>query len=118
MSKNYAHNAKLLKNLRFWTNENLPLYGTYIGYDLAIQILENSACERQASLKNVYHSLSHSEPQLRRKLRAFENDGWIYVVKSPCDHRNCLVMPTSKMLETYDRYFMLVANLPRELRLS
>ncbi len=117
MSMNYSHNAKVLKNLRNWTNDNLPLYGTYIGYDLAVQILESCAYSRQAALKEIYHSLPYSEPQLRRRLRQFERDGWIVIVKNSQDQRNFLVSPTEKMLLSYAEYFRLIANLCNEVRL-
>ena len=118
MSMDYAHNAKVLKTLRFWTNENLPVYGTYIGYDLAIQILESCTSVHQSRLKDIYHSLPHSEPQLRRKLRAFERDGWIYLAKSSGDQRNYLVVPSEKMLDAYNEYFLLVSRLTQEMKLS
>ena len=114
---NYSHNAKVLKNLRNWTNDNLPIYGTYIGYDLAVQILESCAYAHPAALKEIYHSLPYSEPQLRRKLRQFERDGWIRVQKNSLDQRNFLVSPTEKMLLTYDEYFRIIADLCHEVRL-
>jgi hypothetical protein len=118
MSIDYVHNARVLKHLRIWCDENLPVYGSYIGYDLAVQILESSACEYHSCLKDIYHSLPHSEPQLRRKLRAFETDGWVRIIKSRQDHRNCLVSPTEKMLWTYEQYFLLMAKLGKNIKLS
>ena len=118
MSMNYAHNARVLKNLRNWTNDNLPIYGTYIGYDLAVQILECCAYSHQAALKEIYHSLPYSEPQLRRRLRQFERDGWIIIVKNSQDQRNFLVSPTDKMLHSYSEYFRLIASLCQEVQLS
>lgn len=118
MSTDYAHNAKILKKLRVWTNGNLPVYGTYIGYDLGIQILESSTCSHRSSLKEIYHSLPHSEPQLRRKLRVFERDGWIRLEKSHCDQRNHLVIPSEKMLSAYAHYFRLMTELSQEVKLS
>jgi hypothetical protein len=111
MSIDYAHNARALKSLRNWSAINLPLYGSFIGYDLAIQILESSSYERGSSLKEIYHSMSHSEPQIRRKLRVFEADGWIRIRKSICDQRNSLVEPTEKMLGVYEQYFILISEL-------
>jgi hypothetical protein len=118
MSMNYAHNAKVLKNLRNWTNDNLPVYGTYIGYDLAIQILEICASAHPTALKEIYHSLPYSEPQLRRKLRQFESDGWITVQKNSLDQRNFLVSPTEKMLLSYEQYFRIIVGLSHEVRLT
>ena len=117
MQMDYVHNAKVLKHLRTWTNENLPLYGTYIGYDLAVQILENSENTHRLSLKEIYHSLPHSEPQLRRKLRTFEQDGWVRLLKNIHDQRNCHVAPSEKMLVAYDKYFHLIAGLGHEIKL-
>ena len=117
MAIDYVNNAKVLKDLRVWGDHNLPMYGSYIGYDLAVQILESGACDYQSCLKDIYHSLPHSEPQLRRKLRAFETDGWIRIVKSRQDHRNSLVTPTEKMLWTYEQYFLLMAKLSRNIKL-
>jgi hypothetical protein len=116
MSMNYSHNAKLLKDLRNWSNDNLPIYGTYIGYDLGVQILENYSSSHQAVLKEIYHSLTYSEPQLRRRLRQFERDGWISITKNSEDHRNFLVSPTEKMLSTYAEYFRLISQLGQEVR--
>lgn len=118
MSVDYAHNARVLKTLRVWSNNNLPTYGSFIGYDLAIQILESSACEYRSSLKDIYHSLSHSEPQLRRKLRRFETDGWIHIIKSHHDQRNSLVAPTEKMLGAYDEYFLHISRLCADMRVT
>ena len=118
MSMDYAHNAKVLKKLRVWTNENLPVYGTYIGYDLGVQILESCTSAHQSSLKEIYHTLPHSEPQLRRKLRAFERDDWIHLTNSSCDQRNYLVVPNEKLLEAYNKYFLLMTRLSQELKLS
>lgn len=118
MSVDYARNARALKSLRNWSAINLPLYGSFIGYDLAIQILENSSCERGSSLKEIYYSMSHSEPQLRRKLRAFEADGWVRIDKSICDQRNSLVRPTEKMLGVYDQYFRLISDLCQHMTLT
>lgn len=118
MSVDYAHNAKVLKNLRQWANDNLPLYGSYIGYDLAVQILESSGSGKQTALKEIYYSLPYSEPQLRRRLRQFERDGWISVGNNPEDRRNFFVSPTEKMLFFYGEYFRLVSELCGELRLS
>lgn len=118
MSMNYSHNAKVLKNLRTWTNDNLPVYGTYIGYDLAVQILKSGAYAQPAALKEIYHSLPYSEPQLRRKLRQFERDGWIRVQKNTFDQRNFLVSPTEKMLLSYEEYFRIIVGLSHEVRLT
>jgi len=118
MSVNYAHNAKVLKNLRRWTNDNLPIYGSYIGYDLAVQILESSSPAHQATLKDIYHSLPYSEPQLRRRLRQFERDGWVGVNKNIEDQRNFLVSPTEKMLSSYEEYFRLIIDHCHEFKLS
>jgi len=115
MSIDYAHHAKALKSLRNWSDIHLPLYGSFIGYDLAIQILENSSCEHGSSLKGIYYSMSHSEPQIRRKLRAFEADGWISIRKSICDQRNSLVRPTAKMFGVYDQYFRLISDLCKHM---
>lgn len=115
MSIDYARNARALKSLRNWSAINLPLYGSFIGYDLAIQILENSSCEHGSSLKEIYYSMQHSEPQLRRKLRAFEADGWVRIGKSICDQRNSLVQPTEKMLEVYDQYFRQISDLCKHI---
>ena len=117
MPIDYVHNARVLKHLRIWSNENLPMYGSFIGYDLAIQILESNPSEYQSCLKDIYHSLPHSEPQLRRKLRSFETDGWIHIVKSRQDHRNFLVAPTEKMLCAYEQYFVLMAKLSKNIKL-
>lgn len=116
MPMDYAYNAKVLKNIRVWTNANLPLYGTYIGYDLAIQILESCDKTHRLSLKEIYHSLPHSEPQLRRKLRAFEKDGWVRLLKNIHDQRNCHVEPSEKMLDAYDKYFHLIASQGRDIK--
>lgn len=118
MSIDYVHNAKVLKQLRVWSNENLPLYGSYIGYDLGVQILESGASEHQSWLKYIYHSLSHSEPQLRRKLRSFERDGWIQITKSYTDQRNFYIAPTEKMLCAYEQYFLLMTQLVKDMKLS
>lgn len=116
MSVNYAHNAKVLKNLRQWANDNLPIYGSYIGYDLAVQILESSGSGKQNALKEIYHSLPYSEPQLRRRLRQFQRDGWISVENNQEDKRNFFVSPTEKMLLSYAAYFRLISDLCHELR--
>ena len=118
MSIDYVHNAKALKSLRNWSATNLPLYGSFIGYDLAIQILECSSREHGSSLKEIYYSMAHSEPQLRRKLRSFEADGWIQITKSICDQRNSLVEPTEKMLGAYDQYFRLIAELCTQMTIK
>jgi len=118
MSINYAHNARVLKNLRRWTNDNLPIYGSYIGYDLAIQILESSFPGQQTALKEIYYSLPYSEPQLRRRLRQFECDGWVGVENNHEDKRNFFVRPTEKMLFSYATYFRLITDVSQEMRLS
>jgi hypothetical protein len=118
MSVNYAHNAKVLKNLRQWANDNLPIYGSYIGYDLAVQILESSGSGKQTALKEIYHSLPYSEPQLRRRLRQFQRDGWISVENNREDKRNFFVLPTEKMLLSYGEYFRLMTSLCHEMRPS
>ena len=115
MSIDYAHNARVLKSLRNWSATNLPIYGSFIGYDLAIQILESGSHERGSSLKEIYYSMSHSEPQIRRKLRVFEADGWIRIGKSICDQRNSLVEPTDKMLGVYDQYFRMISELCKHM---
>lgn len=118
MAIDYGHNAKALKYLREWSDSNLPVYGSYIGYDLAIQILHRCSCEDGCTLKDIYYSLSHSEPQLRRKLRTFEADGWIYLGKSRRDQRNSLVSPTEKMIAVYDQYFLLMSQVCGDMKLN
>jgi len=113
---NYAHNAQLLRKLRSWANENLPTYGSWLGYDLGVQVLESCAATGSAAMKEIYHSLPYSEPQLRRRLRQFEQDGWIVVARNDVDQRNFLVSPTERMLASYAEYFRLVATLSREVR--
>jgi len=53
---------------------------------------------------------------LRRRLRQFEQDGWIVVARNDVDQRNFLVSPTERMLTSYAEYFRLVATLSREVR--
>ncbi len=116
MLTDYAHNAKILRNLRNWSNENLPTYGSWLGYDLGAQVLESCATTGQAAMKEIYHSLPYSEPQLRRRLRQFEQDGWIIVGRNHADQRNFLVSPTGKMLSSYSAYFRIMTTLTGDLR--
>ena len=74
---NYSRNARALVELREWGNAHLPTYGSLICYDLGLHVMA-SVGKETASLKQVYRALPYSEAHLRRHLRRFEKDAYLY----------------------------------------
>lgn len=107
-----ASTLNLIENymiVRRWQDLNLPIYGSFIGFDLILFLSRSRLKNTPYSLKDVFHSLRYSEGALRIFIRRLEKDGWIRLETWPGDRRNKKIIVNDNLLHTMERFFDLIS---------
>lgn len=115
LSDSRAHMLELidgLVNIRLWQDANLPVYGSFIGFDLVLFLSRSRFLSAPYSLKDVFHSLRFSEGALRIFIRRLEKDGWIRLETWPGDRRNKKIIVEDALIDAVEDYFRRLAELP------
>lgn len=97
--------------IRGWQESNMPIYGSFIGFDLILFLVNSRTQPSPYSLKDVFHSLNYSEGALRIFIRRLEKDGWITLETWPGDRRNKKIIVTDHLFETVNEFINKVAAL-------
>lgn len=91
--------------LRQWENENLPIGGTLLGYDLLVFIAREISEGRPGfSLSKVYSELNYSEAAIRLHLGRLERDGFVARRRDEGDRRNRLLYVTDRFRALWTEY--------------
>lgn len=104
-SNEFAAYLDCYTSLRNWQNTHMPIYGSFIGFDLILFLAKSRYDASAYSLKDVFHSLNYSEGALRIFIRRLEKEGWILLETSPDDRRNKKIIVTDQLLETVNDFF-------------
>jgi DNA-binding MarR family transcriptional regulator len=97
--------AARMRMLRQWENENLPMGGTLLGYDLLLFIAKEVAEGRSGfSLSKVYAELDYSEAAIRLHLGRLEKEGFVARRRDNGDRRNRLLHVTERFQALWAAY--------------
>lgn len=111
--KSFRENKnKILENnklLRIWELQNLPVYGTLLGYAVFLELSTLNPDEIH-SLKKFYLKMPATESTVRIHLRKMQQDGWIEVNRKDGDERTRELVLTDKFIKIRDEWFNLVAK--------
>ena len=94
--------------LRHWQNRHLPIFGSFIGYDLLLFLIEAHLRGVSYSLKDVFLGLAYSEGALRIFIRRLESGGWIRLETRDGDRRNRKIIVEQKLEGLMTTYFMTI----------
>lgn len=102
------------KALRVWQDSNMPIYGSFIGFDLILFLSSSRFHASPYSLKDVFHSLNYSEGALRIFIRRLEKEGWITLETWPGDRRNKKIIVSDHLLETVSEFFNRICDIGKD----
>ena len=91
--------------LRVWQDHRMPIYGSFIGFDLILFLAKSKFLPSPYSLKDVFHSLNYSEGALRIFIRRLEKEGWIKLDIWQGDRRNKKIIISDRLFEVVSQYF-------------
>lgn len=93
----------MLRKLRLWERENLPLCKTNKGYDIFL-LVADEMMNREPQLKNIYGVLRYSEVTVRAALKHLEIDGWIEFKNKKNDLRVKDLVATEKFNQIFCKW--------------
>ena len=88
----------------------MPIYGSFIGFDLILFLSSSRFNSSPYSLKDIFHSLNYSEGALRIFIRRLEKEGWITLETWPGDRRNKKIMISDQLMEKVDEFFQRLSH--------
>ena len=102
-------NAILL--IRHWEEENLPLDGSKLVYDLLTLCVHYYASDVPLTIKHLNLLLSqYSQAGIRNQLRRCVRDGWLKIIASDSDKRSRLIVVEHKLLCSMQKYVELLRD--------
>jgi hypothetical protein len=90
---------KVALDVRTMSDELLPLYNSFIPFDLLFKIGLAHIENNELTLKGLFTGLPHSEMGMRYHFRRLIANGWIEVHPSLNDRRSKRVIATCKLLD-------------------
>lgn len=84
--------------VRYWEEENLPMEGSALAYDLLAVTAHHTVIGTPLSLKHLFTLLNYSEAGVRKQLRRCIRDGWIGLDRVSNDKRVRVVVAKPKLL--------------------
>ena len=103
--------SQCVREIRTWETQNLPRSQSYIAFDLFILLGHSAALDQPMTLKELFHSLRHSERGVRYVLDQFIDGGWCEIVGNEQDRRFRRVVATHLLrtrLREYEQYVLTV----------
>jgi hypothetical protein len=109
MSNLIGHSSKHLfshcvQHIRQWEDRHLPRSKSYIAYDLFILLGHSATFEQPLTLKELFHSLNHSERGVRYVLDQFVDGGWCEIIGNEQDRRFRHVVATEQLITRLREY--------------
>ena len=106
---------QLVRNIRTWEDTNLPRSKSYIAFDLFILIGHSASLDQPLTLKELFHSLKHSERGIRYVLDQFVDGGWCEIVGNEEDRRFRRVVATDLLKTRLREYEEFVLSIYRTM---
>lgn len=111
VSQSQINFPQCVRNIRAWEDANLPRSKSYIAFDLFILIGHSASSEQPLTLKELFHSLKHSERGVRYVLDQFIDGGWCEIAGDEQDRRFRRVVATNLLknrLREYETHLLSV----------
>ena len=97
--------------VRRWEEENLPLDGSKLAYDLLTLCVHHHASDKPLTIKHLnILLLQYSQAGIRNQLRRCVRDGWLKIIASDTDKRSRLIAAEHKLLSAMEKYVDLLRN--------
>jgi len=92
-----------LSNLRNWQKINMNAIGSFVAYDLMLQLAIAFSKNESITVKQIFIS-SHSYTAVRMSYKIFLQEDLIYLFTNPHDKRVKIIKPTIKFNVFIDSY--------------
>lgn len=96
--------SQCVREVRAWETRYLPRSQSYIAFDLFILLGHSALVEQPMTLKELFHSLNHSERGVRYILDQFIDGGWCEIVGNDQDRRFRRVVATEQLITRLREY--------------